>query len=391
MAASFGFSIYQLLTESLFSYQRPAMKVLLPFLLALLTGQVLLAQPRATTVPPPTDRITVTVHPGIELLTIVQLLAGKYSPPNKSIYAKETEAYFAAFAHHPAVQLARRLPKVYFDLPELGYCLDNFPQVRLHYPAQTNWYTMNGKDTIQAYLRLCQQFSQDSHFWAFYQQHQADYAAWAQPVRARLLREGLVAKLDSFYRFRTPAAHWTICLDPLNSWGAHAIMANALNPRYADQVVYTVGFLNRESTDASIPAFSLGAEVSGLVWHEGSHIYTNALQQRYRADIAKLAYLFNQADAGMKHNNIDDWAHCFDENLVRGVVIALFREYQPPKEARKQAAREVIGDFQYAGDIADVLTAKYVGRHTYQSFAQFFPEILTYLARKYPTAASSNQ
>jgi hypothetical protein len=328
------------------------MKVIATFLLTLLTVQLLLAQPHATVPLSPTDRITVTVHPGIELLTIVQLLAGKYPQPNKSSYAKETEAYFAAFAHHPAVQLARRLPKVYTDLPELGYCLENFPEVRLHYPVQTNWYTMNGKDTIQTYLRLCRQFSQDSRFWAFYQQHQADYAAWAKPVHARLTSEGLVAKLDSFYRFRTKAAHWTICLDPLNSWGAHAIIANNLNPRYADQVVYTVGFFNHESTDVSTPTFSLGAEASRLVWHEGSHIYAHALQQQYRAEIRKLTYLFNQSDAGMKRNNIADWAHCFDENLVRGVVIALFRQYQPPKEARKQAAQEIVGDFQYAGDIA---------------------------------------
>ncbi|RZK96311.1 MAG: DUF4932 domain-containing protein [Hymenobacter sp.] len=367
------------------------MKTLCTFLLTLLAIPVVLAQPHTSSAPPPADRITVTVHPGIELLTVVQLLAGRYPLPNKSGYAKETEAYFAAFANHPAVRQARRLPKVYTDLPELGYCFDNFPQVRLHYPAQTSWYTLNGKDTMQAYLRRCQQFAEDSHFWAFYQRHRAEYAAWAQPVHARLVSEGLVTKLDSFYRFRTQAAHWTICLDPLNSWGAHAIMANALNPRYADQVVYTVGFFNRESTDTSTPTFSLGAEASGLVWHEGSHIYTQALQQRHHAAIAKLAYLFNQSDAGMQRNNIADWAHCFDENLVRGIVIALFRQYQSPKEARKQAAQEIVGDFQYAGAIADVLSAQYVGRRTYQNFEQFFPEILAYLAQKYPTAAATNQ
>ncbi|RPD49577.1 DUF4932 domain-containing protein [Hymenobacter sediminis] len=368
------------------------MKRLLTLLLVLLTVKEMVAQPqfRAATAPPPTNRVTVTVHPGIELLTIVQLLAGKYPLPNKSRYAKETETYFAPCANHPAVEYARKLKKVYTDLPELGYCLDNFPAVRIHYPSHTDWYTLNGKDSVQTYIRLCRQFSEDSHFWAFYQQHQVDYAAWAEPVHARLAREGLIDKLDSLYRFRTKAAHWTIYLDPLNSWGAHAIMSQKLNPRYADRVVYNVGFLNHESTDLSVPTFSLGAESVMMVWHEGSHLYTHALQQQYRADISKLAYLFNGADAGMKRNNIQDWAHCFDENLVRGIVIALFRQYQLPKEARKQAAQEVVSDFQYAGDIADVISTKYSGQHAYQDFREFFPEILTYLARKYPTAASTN-
>lgn len=366
------------------------MKTLLPFLFLFLSVNALVAQSRTTSAQPPTDRITVTVHPGIELFTIVQLLAGKYGMPNKSVYAKETEAYFVPFANHPAVRQAQRLQKLYSDTPELGYCLDNFPDVRIHYPAQSNWYTLNDKDTIQTYMRLCKQFAEDSHFWTFYQQHEADYAAWAKPLLARLASEGLVDKLDSFYRFRTKEARWTVFLDPLNSWGAHAITAKTLNPRYADRVVYNVGFLNHESTDTSVPAFNLGSESVMMVWHEGSHIYTSALQQKYKADIAKLAYLFNPADAGMKHNNITDWAHCFDENLVRGITIALFRQHQSPKEARKQAAQEIVGDFQYAGDIADVIAAKYTGRRTGQNFEQFFPEILTYLARKYPTAQSTN-
>lgn len=367
------------------------MKTLLCFLLTLLTIPVLVAQSRTSTAPPPANRVTVLVHPGIELFTIVQLLAGKYPMPNKSRYAKETEAYFAPFANHPAVQQARQLQKVYSDLPELGYCFDNFPAVRIHYPEQTVWYKLNGKDSIQAYMRLCKQFSEDSHFWAFYQQHQADYVAWAKPVQARLASEGLLAKLDSLYRLRTNTGQWTICLDPLNSWGAHALTTKTLNPRYAERVVYNVGFLNRESTDTSVPAFSLGAEAVMMVWHEGSHILTNFLQQQYKAEIMKLAYLFNRTDAGIKRNNIDDWAHCFDENLVRGIVIALFRQYQSPKEARKQAAQEVVNDFQYAGDIADVISAQYLGRRTDRTFAQFFPAILAYLTQKYPTAESINQ
>jgi hypothetical protein len=174
----------------------------------------------------------------------------------------------------------------------------------------------------------------------------------------------------------------------LNSWGAHAILAPTLNPRATGQVVYTVGFFNTASTDTSVPEFSLGTEAANVVWHEGSHIYTQALQQQQQHAIAKLAYLFNQADAGMKRNNIHDWAHCFDENLVRGIVIALFRQHQPLKQARKQAAQEIVGDFQYAGDIADVISTRYLsqGQRTYRSFEQFFPEILAYLAQKYPTA-----
>ncbi|ADB39914.1 hypothetical protein Slin_3924 [Spirosoma linguale DSM 74] len=345
-----------------------------------------LAQPiqaQLSTPAPTSKRIEVTVHPGIELFTVVQLLAGQYKMPNPSAYAKAVETYFKPYAKHPAVEQVKKMGRVYADLAELGYCFDAFPAIRIYYPDSLHWYKKYGKDTVQTYMRLCKQFAQETKFWDFYQQHQPDYKAWATPVQQELTQKGWVAKLDSFYRF-DGHTNWTICLDPLNSWGAHAIMTKTINPRYADHVVYNVGFFDQNAKDTDAPTFIIGSEPVSMVWHEGSHSYTNELQKRYATDIAKLTYLLNKGDEGMKRNNINTWAHCFDENLVRGIVIALFRQYRSPKEARKQAAREIVGDFLYAEDIADVLTSNYIGNPAYVNFSQFFPQILTYLAQKYP-------
>lgn len=352
--------------------------------------QASLAQVPTAPTPAAPKRIEVTVHPGIELFTVVQLLAGQYRQPNSSTYAKAAETYFKPYASHPAVEQVKKMGKVYPDLAELGYCFDQFPAIRIHYPDSLHWYKLYGKDTVQTYMRLCKQFFEDTHFWDFYQQHQAEYANWASPVQTGLIKQGLVTKLDSFYRFAGHAS-WTICLDPLNSWGAHAIMTKTLNPRYADRVVYNVGFFNQESKETDSPAFKVGSESVMMVWHEGSHIYTSTLQKRYAKDIDKLAYLFNKDDEGMKRNNIHTWAHCFDENLVRGIVIALFRQYQSPKETRKQIARETIGDFQYAEDIANAISRNFTGHSTYRDFSEFFPKILTYLAQTYPKNQLTNR
>jgi hypothetical protein len=349
----------------------------------LLLGLTLPVQAQLSTTSVSPKRVDITVHPGIELFTIVQLLAGQYKMPNPSAYAKAVETHFSPYAKHPAVEQVKKMGRVYADLAELGYCFDQFPAIRIYYPDSLHWYKKYGKDTVQTYMKLCKQFAQETKFWDFYQQNRADYTAWAEPVQKELAQQGWVAKLDSFYRFNGHT-NWTICLDPLNSWGAHAIMTKLMNPRYADHIVYNVGFFNQASKDTDAPTFTLGSESVSMVWHEGSHSYTNDLQKRYAADIDKLAYLLNKDDEGMKRNNINTWAHCFDENLVRGIVIALFRQYRSPREAHKQTAREVVGDFLYAEDIADVLSDKYIGKQTYADFSQFFPEILTYLSRKYP-------
>ncbi|TAE32955.1 MAG: DUF4932 domain-containing protein [Cytophagales bacterium] len=366
------------------------MKTLLATLLAVIILQTAVAQsPKPA--PNTLERLEVTVHPGIELFTIVQILAGQYRMPNKSTYAKAVETYFTPYANHPAVKHVKNMGRVYTDLAELGYCFDNFPDVRIHIPADSlNWYKYYGKDTVQTYMQLCKQFYDDTKFWNFYQQHQADYASWAKPVRENIAKQGLVAKLDSLYRERGNAA-WSIYLDPLNGWGAHAIMTKTLNPRYANRVAYNVGFFNQDSKDTDTPVFDLGTESVMMVWHEGSHIYTNGWQRQHASEIEKLAYLLNKTDAGMKQNNIKTWSHCFDENLVRGVVIALFRQHRTPKEARKQAAKEIVGDFLYAEDIADVIGQQYLNNSTYADFGQFMPKILAYLAQKYPQPTVSTR
>jgi hypothetical protein len=50
------------------------------------------------------EDLTVYVHPGVELMAVVQILAGKYPQPTISVYAEEMRKYFTPFANHPAVE-----------------------------------------------------------------------------------------------------------------------------------------------------------------------------------------------------------------------------------------------------------------------------------------------
>ena len=54
----------------------------------------------------------------------------------------------------------------------------------------------------------------------------------------------------------------------------------------------------------------------------------------------------------MKRQSISSWAYCFEENLVRGVVIALSKQYRSNRKYREQAADELLSGFICAEDIA---------------------------------------
>ena len=117
------------------------------------------------------QKLTANVHPGVEVMSIVQIFAGKLTMPNKSNYAKEVENYFMPFANHAAIKKIQSFEgNVYSDLTELGWVY-SFPDFTFQAPTDTslNWYRLYGKENVVEYLTLVAQFAKDSRFMEFYQ------------------------------------------------------------------------------------------------------------------------------------------------------------------------------------------------------------------------------
>ncbi len=329
------------------------------------------------------EKLKVNVHPGVELFTVIQILAEQYPKPNQSAYSTEAMAYFEKYKDHPAVQKAKSFGKTYTDLVELGWCMSGFPNIKIYEPVgDINWYKMYGKENVLEYIRLCKDFFNDSHFWAFFQQHQQRYTQWGDALKAQVDSGKLVKKLVDFYGYNSDV-RWDICIDPLNSWGSHAIMTKTLNPQFADWVVYNTGFFKEGAPADKDPVFEF-RNFENLVWHEGSHIYINGLLKKYQKEIDELSYLYNKDDEGMKRNGIGSWAYCFDENMVRSITAALYKKYRTERQYKRQVARETGSDFIYVEELAPFIYDNYISANKYKSFADFFPQILSYLKSKYP-------
>jgi hypothetical protein len=331
------------------------------------------------------DKLKVNVHPGVELFTIIQILADKYPQPNPSAYSKEVMAYFGKYKDHPAVKKVAGFDKVYTDLVELGWCMSDFPNIKIYEPADLSWYKYYGKENTLEYIKLCRDFFNDTHFWDFFQQHQARYTKWGDELKAKVDSGRLIEKLENFYGFQSDVK-WDICIDPLNSWGSHAIMTKTLNPQFSDWLVYNTGYFKRDANKDADPVFEF-TNFENLVWHEGSHVYINILMKQYEKEIADLAYLYNKDDEGMRRNTITNWAYCFDENMVRSITAALYKKYRTERQYKRQVARETASDFIYVEDLTPLIYDKYINSHKYKTFAEFFPEILKYLKKKYPKQA----
>jgi len=328
-------------------------------------------------------QLKVTVHPGVELFTIIQILADKYPQPNPSTYSKEVLDYFGKYKDHPAVKKVISFDKTYTDLVELGWCMSDFPHIKIYEPGDSlNWYKMYGKENVLEYMKLCNDFFNDTHFWAFFQQHQDRYNKWGDELKAKIDSGKLIEKLQGFYKYDANV-NWYICIDPLNSWGSHAIMTKTLNPQFSHWLVYNTGYFKRDATVQTDPVFEF-RDFENLVWHEGSHVYINTLLKKYSKEIDEMAYLFNKDDEGMHRNQISNWTYCFDENIVRSITAALYKKYRSERAYKRQLARETASDFIYVEDITPFIYDNYINSTKYKNFAEFFPEILKYLKNKYP-------
>ena len=329
------------------------------------------------------EKLKVTVHPGVELFTIIQILGDKYPQPNPSTYSKEVLEYFGKYKDHPAVKKVMSFDKTYTDFVELGWCMSDFPNIKIYEPTDDlNWYKMYGKENVLEYMKLCKDFFNDTHFWDFYQKHLDKYNKWGNDLKTQVDSGKLIEKLQDFYKYSSDV-HWYICIDPLNSWGSHAIMTKTLNPQFSDWLVYNTGYFSREGTVQTDPVFEF-KDFDNLVWHEGSHVYINGLLKKYKDEIEGLSYLFNKEDEGMKRNQISNWAYCFDENMVRSITAALYKKYRTERAFKRQVARETASDFIYVEDLEPFIYDNYINSTRYKNFADFFPEVLKYLKNKYP-------
>ena len=330
--------------------------------------------------------VVINVHPGVELLTIIQKLAGKFPKSSPSKYNDEVMEYFSKYKEAKAVEILRNIDKnIYPDFTELGFCFSDFPKFKLHIPEKMSWYKYYGEENVKNFLKSCQEFVVETNFWDFYKDHENQYKEWSQPIRKGLKEDKLIEKLDAFYKSNSNPPSFYICLDPLNGWGAHAIVNPELyNPDYEGVKAYTIGFFGNKSKDSAQPKFEYGSYSTNLIWHEGGHIYLEPIFKKYKKEIDEISYLFNKDDEGMKNQNISNWEYCLNENVVRAIVISLFKKHKTNRAWKKQNAQEIVNDFIYAEYLSECILEGYLKNDENQRFEDYFPFLLKLLKKKFP-------
>jgi hypothetical protein len=319
--------------------------------------------------------ITLSVDPRIELLSIVQYLAG-YRPITElaSAYRARVDSTFAGFRGHEAVALFR-------DMAASGFSFHVPPQATLHrtidlQPAlafpESVLARGGGEDRIETFYRRLTEFRRESGFDAFFQGNRGfherlldDAAAHIGPLQSPEL-------LEAYYGERMAA--YTIILVPLYMPGGFGIELGA-GPE--SRSIFSV----QGPIAAAGDGLSFGDQRSFtyLVWHEFSHSFVNPLTRAHLRQVQRYEALYEPMAEAMRRQAYGNWESTVNEHIVRAVTTRLAYLHYGAEAGDRALRAEQERGFSYVAALAAALERYEAARDVYPTLNDFYPELLAAL------------
>ena len=163
-------------------------------------------------------RIEVSVDPRVELLAVVECLAGYQQLGGGGLaYRREVLARFAPWRSHPAVTLFARMAREGFTRdapPAVMLRLAEPPALELRAPFSVYLETCaGGRGRLFAFLDSLRDFAAESRFMEFHAAHAARFRALVEEARRVLQRTRVVGPLEDYFGVREHGYH--LILAPL--------------------------------------------------------------------------------------------------------------------------------------------------------------------------------
>ncbi len=319
---------------------------------------------------PTTAALQIRVDPRIELISILERLAGgqEYSQGFPSPYRDAVDAHFGKLRTHPAVRMTAALridQGITFNAPiDLAIHVDEAwePRVPLWpVPADMDprWKADRDPGTDMAqipdYLWFVRSFAHDTHAAEFFASQQPYFDNVARRFRDLLDRTRPLPWFDGFFGARPNASYIVVpgLLTGGSNYGAHVTLPNGHEERY--QVVML------ENADANgIP--HPGKQSERLLVHEMAHSYVNPVVDAHAAALApSKKLLFAMVAQPMAAQAYKSWDVVIKESLVRATVILFIRDHDGEAAAQKETYQQMDNGFYWMPELVDLLAEKHAG------------------------------
>lgn len=328
---------------------------------------------------------SVEIHQGSELISVVQLLAGK-AEYKRSAYEDAVLNYFGSYKDHPAVKQARELSLMNCDFPlRLSWAFYNFKHIKLHQvDTLVGYEDFADKQKIRAFFEACKAFYKDTRFTEFYKSQEPVYAKWISSFEKNLYQERMFAEIDSFYKLDPGKVTFT--LGGLNC-GTYCVPdIGVINPRFRNHTLIMVAYRNigQSKTDHTMqPDFYNPAFANQLIWHEMGHAYLDKLFDNEKKTIADLKFIFDSDTVMQKMGSKMGWSMYLNENVTQAVT-SLLRIKTGVVTEEDEMKRLRAGEFyKLSLVIMPLVDQQYYRRYQYASFADYFPVLLDSLKKQF--------
>jgi hypothetical protein len=317
--------------------------------------------------------LDVAVDPRIELLAVIQCLAGDDQLNALELsYRRDVRARFAPWRDHPAVTLCARMARDGFDRdvpPAVMLRLAEPPALELRAPFTVGLEARaGGRQRLFACLDSLRDFAAASRFMEFYRAHAGEFRALARATRRSLRRTRVVGPLEEY--FGTPGQTYRVILSPLFHTGGYA--ARVERPGAGVDCYAIIG---PERASHGRPRFWKPADLEPLLWHEFSHVFVGTLPDSCRRAIAADSALFAPVRARMTEQGYATWEVCADEHLVRAVGVRLVYRMAGAHAAERELERQTRLGFVYLPRLLAALQRYEGERERYPTFDDFGAEL----------------
>ena len=319
------------------------------------------------------DRIEVSVDPRIELLCVVQCLAGyEQLGTAGTAYRREVLERFAPWQSHPAVTLFARMAREGFTRdapPAMMLRLAEPPALELRAPFSVYIETSaGGRERLFAFLDSLRDFAAESRFMEFHAMHSDLFRRLVREESRALRHTRVVGPLEDYFGVREHGYH--LILSPLLHPGGYA--AEVERP---PGIVDCYAILGPSRASHGRPRFWDPDALEALLWHEFAHVFVGNLPDPCRREIAADSALFEPLRAQMLPQGYARWEVCADEHLVRAVGVRFVARMEGTHAAEKALDLQMSLGFTYLPRLLAALERFERERALFPTLGDFCPEL----------------
>ncbi|GFP75265.1 DUF4932 domain-containing protein [Clostridium fungisolvens] len=311
----------------------------------------------------------VSVEPKIELLQVVQYLAGDQSIKREKLsydyesYSEDIKVYFSKYDKEPVVNLYKKMMMNGFSFSTppsvMLYVDDNLNRIQgLDIPNEYNSDAGNEENIIKFY-KLLAEFRKKTKFDEFYIQHKAYYTGLVSKVKEKLDKSGCIDKIIKYYGYKQNSYNFIIESLSVGGYAARVPSQNGKFDLYDFMVIPN----NDE-------------EFFQMIVHEFGHSYVNPLTEKNINEINRYDNLFTPIKQAMANQQYGQWQYCVNEHIVRSVAYRNLYFYFGKNASEYYINLDTSKNFIYINAITEKLKEYENNRDKYTTFDDFYPKLI---------------